>query len=215
MNNAPRPNITQKASNQFLLTLVIVTALAVLGFAIVLTNTFSDPLYFVGLGILFLLLLTSAFWINLMVHATFALNNEGRRKTLEAANPGAVLVHVVITVPVLRQFRELAVRLGMPRPKLRARSYVTLVADSENLTFYGSANPPITLLVLPTSSLNTAELTTTAAGKKQLPSIRLTFAAMPEAPLVLVPVYWPGVSPKPVPRDALEAQIAAITAAQR
>jgi hypothetical protein len=205
----PTPDMRHKASTQLLLSLIIVVVLAVGGMVLMLINPKFDGLFFLGFGILMLLVLTSAPWFTLIVYAVLALRNEARLRVLEAAYAGATLIHAVITGPVLRQLRELAATLGMPRPKLHPRRYVTLAFDGSNIVLYGGSADPTALLTVPASTLASIDLATTPAAGKQLPSLRLVFTAGSEKPIVLVPVCWPGVAPKPVRQETLRAQIAA------
>lgn len=210
MTNAPVTDVRRKARTQLIATVSVIAVFAVVGLILVAPG-FDGPLFFLGLGFLGFVLVTTSLWIMLIVFPVFALSADSRQKALLSANPGATLVHTVTTTPSVRKLRALAAALGVPS-KIRNFSYITLLADAQTLTFYGGSTPKA-LLTLPRSALASAAYDETIGTRGPIPSIRLTFAAAPNDPIVIVPVYWPGVGVKPVPQDVLLQQIAAINGA--
>lgn len=210
MTNAPVSDVRGKARTQLILTVSIVVVLVLVGFILVAPG-FEGPLFFVGLAFLGLVLVTTSLWIMLIAFPVFALSADSRQRALLSANPGATLVHTVTTTASVRKLRALAAAMGVPS-KIRNFSYITLLADSQSLTFYSGSTPKV-LLTLPRSALASAAYDETIGTRGPIPSIRLTFTAVPNDPIVIVPVYWPGVGVKPVPQDVLLQQIAAINGA--
>lgn len=210
MTNAPVTDVRRRARTQLIVTVSIVALLTVVGFILVAPG-FDSPLFFLGLGFLGVVLVSTSLWIMLIVFPVFALSADTRQRALVSANPGVTLVHTVTTLPSVRKLRALAAAMGVPS-KVRNFTYITLVADAQSLTFY-SGSTPKALLTLPRSALASAAYDETVGTRGPIPSIRLTFTAAPNDPIVIVPVYWPGVGVKPVPQDVLVQQIAAINAA--
>ena len=210
MTNAPVTDVRRKARTQLILTVSIVAVLTVVGLILVAPG-FDSPLFFVGLAFLGLVLVTTSLWIMLIAFPVFALSADSRQKALLAAHPGATLVHTVTTAPAVRKLRALAAAMGVPS-RIRNFTYITLVADAQTITFYGGSSPKA-LLTIPRSALASAAYDETVGTRGPIPSIRLTFTAAPNDPIVIVPVYWPGVGVKPVPQDVLLQQIAAINGA--
>lgn len=210
MTNAPVTDVRRKALRLLIITISLVVVIAVVGVAFVAPG-FDGPLFLPGMALLGLLLVTTSLWIMLIAFPYFALSADTRQKALLAAHPGATLVHTVTTSPSVRKLRALAAAMGVPS-KIRNFSYITLVADAQTLTFYGGSTPKA-LLTLPRAALASAAYDETIGSRGPIPSIRLTFTATPTDPIVIVPVYWPGIGVKPVPQDALLQQIAAINGA--
>ena len=208
-------NVTEgvgvRAQRQLVAVVPIVAGLIIVGAALTIGQPAFSGLFILGFALLVLVVLSSSLWIILIAYAVFALRADRRMRALSAAHPDAVLLHVVVTASLAPQLNALAAALGTAS-RVRVRTYVTVVVDAASVTFHGGAGAPTELLRIPRASLVSAQLVMTTAARRDLPSLLLLFAEMPGEPLVLVPVSWPGVAPKPVEHGVLEQKIGAIDA---
>ena len=195
------------AKRQLIVTLAALAAVIALIVILVLSDYFV-----VGWILAAMLVIGNSVWVILISAAIFAIRSAAREAALEASEPQAVRLTVVITRQLAKQLRKISTELGMPRSKVRGSTYVTIAIDAQHVQAFGGGGSPKHLLSLPTSAVTAVTLSSRMAGQKVAPTMLLTFATTPPQTAELVPLVTPKVKAAPMPKEQLSAKVDAVQA---
>ncbi len=113
--------------------------------------------------------------------SAFNLRNTRRTRSLVRSGAGTFIVQVNASGSSVIQLKDVAQGLGLPRPRVWASSYVTLLANGDRLRLYGGGRNPKLLFDAPATAIRTLSVGSaevdTRSGSRSTTGIRLTFMA--------------------------------------
>jgi len=142
------------------------------------------------------------------VLGVFGIQNARRLARAEKAFPSAVVVPVVVAPLLAERLKALTVGLELARSRVKPTTYVTLVADGQNMQVVAGRDPGAPAILFPSDRVRSVVLGSALVGMRTMTAIAIEVATIDgSVSLPVIPMRRRGNWLRAVP-DAEIARIA-------